>query len=803
MFKTSWRFFVRAALQHRTYTVLNVLGLSIGLAVTLLVVMYLKTELTYDEHHVHKERIYRLSSLFYFENKTNHFAPSGIGLAPILQEHTDAIQDYVRLGRAGENVVLKTGTQAFYDDQVFYADTSYFRIFPTPFLQGDPRTAFNGPNQIVLTQSLATRLYGTENPMGRVVQTNNNHFVVTGVIEDLPVNSHIRFSALLSAFLEPIPEEELENSLWMASIHTYIRLKEGRTLSEVHEAFDVVHDKYMTNVARALESDYDIRPEPLTQIHYGSKADFDLPRGRKEYLYVFAGVGLLILALAMINYMNLATARAGGRAKEIGVRKVLGSTRRDLIIQLLIESTFLAFFALLLAVVIVEVIVQLPAFVDLFQMELSVNVLAEPWLVIFGALVTVVVGVLSGLYPALYLSKIPISESLKGGFKSGARSLRFRRFLVGLQFTISISVVALALLMGSQMDYMSKRYLGFNKEDVVLVPVQDTALQREMPTMLNELRSLPDVIAVSKAQSVPGGGIGRLLITTNENSSRGNQRVGVDFVKVDESYFDVMEMEFLEGTTFQTEEHEEFYTTVVVNRELVDYYGWTDPIGKVLEWGIQDDGVSPYIAKVVGVIRNVNLSSLHNQIKPMIFFYDGSGMGTIHIRVNSENLKVALANIEEVWNNNNVGRPFEFSFLDQSLSELYTEDRRQTTLISTFTLITILISCLGLLGLTSYTTQKRYKEIGVRKVLGATVRQIVHLLFADVAKLVGLAVIISIPLSYAVYHSWVSNFAYFAPLHWYVFLFTGIIASLIAYVIVSLHSLRAAKASPVDSLKHE
>ncbi|NVK27636.1 MAG: ABC transporter permease [Flavobacteriia bacterium] len=803
MFNTSWRFFIRAILQHRTYTLLNVLGLAIGLAVTLLVVLFLRSELTYDKHNPDHERIYRLTSLLYLENKVDHFAPTSVGLAPLLMEETDAIQDYVRIGSAGENILLKAGRQSFYEDGIFYSDTTYFDLFPAEFILGSKETAFEKERSMVLTQSLAKAIFGDENPLGKTLRTNNSRFVVSAVIADLPENSHIKFKALLPAFPETFTRDELIKSLWVASMYTYLRLKPGREVREVNEAFNVLHDKYMVSLARAINTDYDIKPEPLAEIHYNSTAEYDLPRGKDEYLMVFSGIGLLILALAMINYMNLATARASGRAKEIGVRKVLGSTRRDLIWQLLIESVSLTIIALFLSVILVEIIIQIPYFQDLIQKELSLDLLAEPWLIYFGILTTLIVGVLAGLYPALYLSKIPAASALKGSFKAGNKSKQLRKFLVGIQFTISISVVVLALLMTGQMQYMSDRYLGFNKEDLVIVPIQDTSLQGEIPQMLKDLREKPHVIAASYAQASPGGRVGRMVMSEITQHEEEAQREAVDYLKVGDGYFETMEIDFVVGGTFQSARHIDTMETVVVNEQLVEHYGWDEPIGQRLVWGVSESGRPSQMAEVVGVIRDYNIMSLHNEIKPMVIFNENDGHGLLHIRVDSEHLKTALAEIESVWNSNDVDRDFEFSFLDKTLAELYQDDRRQTRLITTFTLITILISSLGLLGLTSYTSQQRYKEIGVRKVLGATVRQIVSLLFKDIAALVAIAVIISVPLSYLAYHNWVKNFAFLAPMHWYLFFVTGIFAVIISYTIVSLHSLRAARTNPVKSLKYE
>ncbi|KAB2816900.1 FtsX-like permease family protein [Phaeocystidibacter marisrubri] len=803
MFNTSWRFFIRSVMQHRSYTLLNVLGLAVGLAVTLLVVLFLRNELTYDTRHPESDRIYRLTSYFYFETENHHYAPTGLGLAPLMQGESDAIEAYVRVGNAGKNVLLKHGQDAFYEDAVFYADSTYFDFFPSTFIYGDASDALRGENSLVLTQSLATSIFGDVNPVGEVLRTNSNRFVVTGVIEDLPQNEHIQFKALLPAFTEQLSQEDLVRTLWAASTFTYIRLKEGVGPSEINRAFREVHQKYMVDVASVINSDYDIIVEPLEEVHYGSKAEFDLPKGKLSYLFVFGGVGLLILALAMINYMNLATARASKRAKEIGVRKVLGSTRRDLIWQLLIESVTLTFVGLFLAVILVELLLQSEVLIVLMQKNISINVIDQPKFLWWGVITALVVGILSGIYPALYLSRIEVAESLKSAFKAGKSSVQMRRFLVGLQFTFSISVVVLAVFMTRQMSYMSDRYLGFNSEDIVLVPVQDTALREVVPEMIEELREQPHVLSVSSARNVPGDIIGRVLMHALNPQKVQATREAMDIMHVGEGYFHTMELEFLQGSSYTAVMDEDSVFQVVVNESLVEYFGWDDPIGEQLEWGLQENGRAYYTARIIGVVNDFNTSSLHSPVNPLVMFLDEEQRGTLHLRVDSENMKSAIASIEKVWNQHSISRPFEFSFLDEDLDMLYREDQRQSTLISMLTLVTILISTLGLLGLASYTIQQRYKEIGIRKVLGASVRQIVNLLFRDVAAMVALAVLISIPISYAVFQSWVSNFAYVTPVQWFVFVVIGLIAVIFSYVVVSLHSLKAARTNPVKSLKYE
>lgn len=803
MYKAAWRFFIRGALAHRSYALLNVLGLAVGLAVTLLVILYLKTELTYDSHVPQNDRVYRLTSQFYFDREYHHFAPTGVGLGPLMMEESDDIETYVRIGSAGKNVLLSRGDESYYEDLIFYADSNYFEIFPATFLEGDPNTALSQSNGMVLTQSLAQRIFKGEPAMGQWLRTNNNRFMVTGIIEDLPQNAHVQFKALLPAFVSDMSREEVIRSLWAASTFTYVKVKPEAGQEELFTAFRRVYATHMADVAEVIQSDYTIIIEPLRDVHYKSLARFDLPQGQTEYLYVFTGVGLLILALAIINYMNLTTARASSRAKEIALRKVMGSTRRDVVLQLLVESILFTALALLVSVVMVELALRSEYLHKLIQKQLYLDVLLEPTMFLAAFAAVILVGIIAGIYPALYLSRVKVISALKGVFKVGPRSVRLRNFLVGLQFTFSISVVVLAVLMNRQMDFLGDQYLGFNKEDIVLIPVQDTSLQASFPRLIAEVSKQKHVVSVSSAEAVVGQNIPRMLMMAQSSALRSNVREAIDFMNVGVDYFTTMEIDFLLGGTFQTERHTDTSQTVVVNRALVDYYGWENPIGQVLEWGLRESGHSTYTGTVVGVVDNFNASSLHHEVEPMILFYDKGMLGTLHVRVDSRHLKSALAELEEVWDQFETGRSFEFSFLDLDLDNLYSEDDRQARLIFLLTFVTILISTMGLLGLSSFTTQRRYREIGIRKVLGASVANIVSLLFKDIALLVALGVLISIPLSWSVFRIWTDHFAYSAPIEHFVFLTIGLGAVLFSYVVVSFHSIRASRVNPVEVIKYE
>lgn len=797
------KFAIRSLLKNKTYTILNVVGLAIGLAVSIIIFMYLQSELTYDKHIANYKEIYRVHSEFLINDERENFATSGMTMGPMLQDEFDYIEGYTRLFHIDYNVLFKYREKRIYENQVAVADSQFFRVFQIPFLQGDPDTALLHPRQMVVTKSFANRYFEDgEDALGKIISTNNFDYTVTGVIPDFPANSHHRFEAVISAFHEELTEEEMLNNLWNANTYTFLRLNKHSEGKRVEDDFAGFYQKYMQQAGENFGGAVNIYLERLDKIHFGPTLQYDQPLGNRTYLYAFAGIGLLILMLACINYINMATARGMRRVKEAGLRKIMGSSAGGIRQMIFAESFALSLFSLFIAFALVELVLELTPFNQIMVKDLALDFERFPILWWLPLLLALLVGFFSGLYPALTLARVPAVAAIQRGFRINFRSNLLRKSLVGFQFCVSVAVVITALLMYRQMDYIRQKDLGFNKEDIVMVPVQDTVILNQIPRIREELDRSPYILASSMAWSVPGGTMARTLMNIELEDGEYKKDV-VDNMHVGLGYFETMEIAIHRGRDFLPQDTAEANMGVIVNESFVDEMDWEEPIGKIIRWGFDEEGRQLFEARVVGVSSDFNSHSLHDPIIPTIIFPQSADKGTLHVRIDSEHLMAALNDLEAVFAEMGGESPFRFSFLNKELMQLYQDEHRQSRLILYLTILAIFISFLGLTGLASFTTSQRTREIGVRKVLGADIRQMVQLIFRDMLRLVLVSVVLAIPLAYFLIRGWLSGFAYSARLDPMIFAVSALVAVAAAYLIVTYHSVKVARSSPVDTLKWE
>ena len=804
MLKSYLKYYLRIFSRHRVYTFLNGLGLAIGLSLSLIILLYLQSDLTYDQHYPDHDRIYRISSVFEVNGESYHTAGSGIGMAPMLSGDLEGIRSSTRIGQVGKNVMIRYEGQTFFEDDIFFSDSDYFKVFQTPFIHGSPDSSLTDPHSMVVTKSFAKRVFNQENPIGERVSTSNNYFVVTGVVEDLPHNSHIRFQALLPAFTGTTDRRDLEISLWSASVYTFVRMKPGYSKDYLLAEFPGFYDRYMRRIGESLETGYTIFPERLDRIHMFSKATFDLPHGNSTYLIAFAGIGLLILTMAIINYVNMSTARAQDRVKEAGIRMALGSSRNNLILHFLGESLLLTFLSFALALIFTELLLSSNSFADLVTKDLRLDFLHNPLLIWGGLGLTLIVGLAAGIYPAWFLSTVNPIYALKGSLPPNRKRGFLRGGLVTFQLVISIAVVVVSFLMGKQMDFLSDKYLGFNKEEVVVIPMMDTTLIPRFPAFKQGLKGEPDILAIATTNSLPGDQVGKRMVKIPTGT--GSLREIINFMIIGDGFLNALEIPLLEGKTFEQIDPNGLDTgVVIVNEAFVKHAGWTHPIGKILQFGEDEENedMDPQRVVVIGVCGDFNANSLHEPIQPLMLMPQEKPLGQMLVRIDPDHQQRAFSSIEEHWTLLDPEKPFEVTFLSDHLREIYEEDRKQSDLMSWLMIITIAIACLGLLGLASFTTRQRTREIGVRKVLGASQLQIVWLVFKEVSQLVLTAVLFAFPLAYLLFIGWQRNFAYLAPIGWGVFIFTGLLALMMAYLVVSYHAVRAARSSPIKALRYE
>ncbi len=799
------KFAIRSLLKNKTYTVLNIIGLAIGLAVSIIIFLYLRSELSYDTNVPNHKRIYRVQSDYKLNDEKERFAGTSLGLGPLLKEEYGYIDNYTRLHHIDVNVLFKHRDRRFYEENIVIADSNFFEVFELPFVFGNAEDALSKPQRIVVTRTFAERYFDNENPIGKVVSTNNHDYTVTGMIEDLPANTHHKFDAVLShgLFFEPLSREKQTQNLWYTNIYTFLEIDNPANVERLYSDFDSFYDKYMQAVGENFGGYYRIFLTPLGQIHFGEKLQYDQAGGDKAYLYAFAAIGILILVLACINYVNMATARGMRRVKEAGLRKILGSSKAEIRLLIFSESLVLSIMSLLLAFSLVELVLELTPFNEVLKKDLALDFWRFPalWWLPLGLALTV--GFVSGWYPAIALGKVPGLAAIQGGYNAGKQSVRLRRFLVGFQFCVSVAVVITALGMYRQMDYVSNKDLGFNKEDVLLIPIQDTVLARKIPEVVDDLKRSRYVLAASTAQSVPGGNMDRAPLSIETEDKGVFLRDVVDIMMVGLNYFETMEIDIVEGREFVETDTDGEEKALVVNKQMSRAMGWDNPIGKKLRWGFDESGNELFEGVVVGVSENFNSHSLHQPIEPTVIFLQEKNIGTMHIRLDSENLMAALTDVEKIWGKADPKNPFQFSFLNKDLMNLYEEEQRQSRLILYLTYLAIFISFLGLTGLASFTTSMRTREIGIRKVLGADVLQMVNLIFRDMLKLIVVSVLLAVPFAYLLIRIWLSGFAYSASLDPFIFAFSAALAVLLAYLIVSYHSLRVARSNPVNTLKYE
>ncbi|MGD1895233.1 MAG: ABC transporter permease [Cyclobacteriaceae bacterium] len=820
MLRTYFKFAIRTFWKDKFYTLLNIIGLAIGIAVSIIILLYLQNDLTYDKHHVKHEQIYRLVTNVKGPGVEFHTAGAAREVAPMLAEDFPEVLTFTRLDEMGRTLVTvpgdvsKQGEESMYNEEEWgRADSTIFNVFTHPFLDGNPVTALKEKNSVVLTETLARKYFGEEEALGKtlLLYEEKENFTVTGVIEDLPDNSHMKFDALIS-FIEPrewaMQDGEFNSeAIWNPDVFTYLLFPEGYDTAEFFEKLPPFHDKYIKPFGDQVSSELWFYLEPLADVHFTSQQGGDEPQGNIAYVYAFGGIGLFILLLACINYMNLATARSGNRMKEIGMRKVMGSSRRALVLSFLGESVLLSVLALLIALALVAIVLYATPFNDLVEKDLSLNLLDNPTLMIGALSISLLMGIVSGLYPAFYLPAISTVQSMKGAFKSSSSGIVLRKTLVILQFTISIAVVICTLLMQDQISYVRNQELGFNREHLMLVPLQDTLVRNQLPYIKNELEQYSGVMGTTVSYNVPGLWVGNSVFQVEIDSNLTTQSFRTFFVG--DNYLETMDISLLAGRDF----HENLAgdtdgKSFIINEAAARELGWYNPNqeGAKLEDALNSRLKffhGEELGNVVGIVQDFNVSSLHNAIEPTIIIPANEPGGVFYARLKGENLPQTMDFIEERWATYDPNHPFEYRFLDESFDELYRADEQQSSLISVLSGICLFISLLGVLGLSAFTAEQRTKEVGVRKVLGASVSQIVYLLFKDVMLLVVVASLIAAPIAYWLMDRWLQDFAYRTDINMLLFVLASVAALVIAFATMSFHSVKAARRNPVVSLRYE
>ncbi|MEM7372595.1 MAG: ABC transporter permease [Bacteroidota bacterium] len=779
------------------YTFLNIMGLAIGIAASLFILLYVRYELSYDQYHTKADRIYRISSDIREPDNAFKWSVTQNPLGRQLKQDYEEVEEYVRLNGMGKTL-FRLGDDQFFIEKVFIADSTIFDVFTFDFVMGDPSTALNQPNAMVLSETEARRFFGESDPIGKLLQTTRpDPYMITGVYRDMPTNSHLIAEALISARSFG-PDNNNPGAWGSFNLYTYVLLREGADPASFASKLPDVIEKFVAVIFDQFGITIEYKLLPLTDIHLTSDfAGEPEPTGTMTYIYIFLAVGFFLLLIASINYMNLATARSARRALEVGLRKVLGSHRSHLIAQFLAESMLLTLGALLVSILLL--VISIPFLNELFDLHLQTSSLIQPSVIVSILGIVLLVGFVGGSYPAFYLSRFMPVTVLKGKLSSAGSNTSLRRILVITQFVITIFMLIGTGVIYDQLQYVRSKDLGFDKEHVLTFSVNGNQFQK-WDVLYSELSNTSDVVSVGISSTTPGNGYSKQLM--NVETNEGMEQYGVDNYSVDFDFFPTMGIKVVEGRNFSREFSTDSTQAVMVNEAFVRRLGWDDPIGKKVQLSANDTLPFYY---VIGVVEDFHQQSLYNEIAALLFaprFGQFSGR-IVHVRLNGGKIKQAIAEIETKWRSVFPTTPFEYRFVDERFQMQYEEDERRGRIFLAFSFLTIFITCLGLLGLTSFTVEQRRKEISVRRVVGAETRDILYLLTKHFAILVAIAAIPAFAAGWFVMREWLESFAYHADMNYLLYIGAFLGTMLITLLTTGYHALKAAKADPVHALKYE
>ncbi len=807
MFKNYLHIALRNMKKYKAFSFINIIGLAVGTACCILIFLYVKDELSYDKFNLKADQTYRIYLQGRIHNSELSTATSPAPMGTAMLNNIPEVENYTRVRNFGFPV-MRYKDKAFSEEKFYWADSTFFQVFTVQFIEGNPNTALTKPKSVVITKAMAKKYFGNEDPMGKILNADHRRdYMVTGVVKGFPRNSHFHFDfiASLSTY------EDSKNPFWLSNnYYTYIVLHKG---ADLHKVFNEMKDMVKNFVGPQIKAaagvsleqfestgnKYGYNLQPLTSIHLHSHLDYEIePNSDISYVYIFSAIAIAILLIASINFMNLSTARSERRAKEVGIRKALGSNRPQLIRQFIAESILMSILSVFIAIGIVELLV--PLFNDLSGKQMNLNLLnnisSVPVLLGFG----LVVGIMAGVYPAFYLSSFDPAHILKSDTRKGSRKSLLRSGLVIFQFAVSIILFIGTFIIHDQLSYIQNKNLGFNKEQIVVINKTDD-IGKQIESFKLELANNPKVVSVSNTTAIPGKQGGDSAYKLEGSSA--NKSLDLRVMVCDYNFFKTYGINMAEGRFF-SREHPSDTMAVVINQATAKNLGVANPIGmNLVQLGRTADQSIKY--KIIGVVKDFNYESLHQKIRPMVIhlFRNGNFGRFVSVRITAGDYQSTITSLEKTWKKFADDQAFEYNFFDQDWEHLYFAEQRTSKVSIVFSVLAIFIACLGLLGLVAFITEQRTKEIGIRKVLGASVSEIFMLLSKEFTKWVLIANIIAWPLAYYTMNNWLSNFAYRVSITPLVFLYSGIISLIIAIGTVSTHAIKAARSNPVKSLRYE
>jgi len=788
---------LRNLFRQKGFAIINILGLTIGLTVSALIILYIVHELGYDRFHDNAERIYRVAIHGEISGQELNVAVSSPPFGPALVNDYPEVVDYTRLNPP-HNSLFAFGDEKYYEDDILFADSSFFQIFTIPFIFGDPETALEVPRSIVLTESVATKYFGEEYPVGKVLRYNDQaDLTVTGVCEDYPDNSHFTFQALIS-FSTMV---EFQGEEWMSTwgnfaMYNYIMLDEQANLESLNAKMPDFFMKYMSEEIQEADISFEIDLQPVTSIHLHSDLMAEIGSNSDiRYIYILTAITLFILILASINFMNLSTAKSANRAREVGIRKVVGSTRQNLVRQFIGESVIISLISLFITFFLIELI--LPAFNDITGKDLDMQYILDWQLTLGFILLAIVVGIFAGSYPAFYLSAFNPIRVLQGRLKAGSSNSLLRNALVFIQFTVSITLIIGTVVIYRQLTFMMEKDLGFEPSNVIVIHLRNEETRNKGQVIKEKFLAYPNVLSASLTSGLPAG---QLSGTGYFPEGYGDKDPWLIYgFSVDQDFIEsTMKMRIIDGRNFSTEFTTDS-TAVLINEVLLKKLAWDDPIGKI----IHSDRTTPTPYRIIGVMRDFHMQSLHQQINPIMLRFMGGQPNYLLIKLLSDSTPLTLLALEAAWEEINPDIPFDYQFLNERIDQFYAYEKKMGNIFVYFTAFALFIAALGLYGLATFISEQRTKEIGIRKAMGSSISKISYILSRDFAKPVLLANLVAWPAAWFAINKWLQNFSFRTDLALWIFPAAALITLLLALITVNIQTIRAASANPVNSLRYE
>lgn len=800
MLRNHLKIIFRNLRRHKIFSLINILGLAVGMSACLMILLFIHYEINFDGFHTEKANVYRLCEVQSWDGIIpQKVALSMYPMGPSLSNDYPEVEDFARIF-TWDDIPLIHEDKKVYVDKFYWADSAFMDIFSFPMIAGDAETALDAPNTMVVTETTAKKLFGELDVIGKQIQVAGDDTfacTITGVMEDTPDASHLQFDGLLS--LNTLRGEDNDRMMerwgnnWLV---TYLRITPGTDIEALEAKFPDFLTTYMGDDAT---DGYQLFLQSLAEVHLGSTdITHDYQNAKKfdgSYISIFLILALFVLLIAAINFMNLSTARAAKRAKEVGIRKTIGATRSQLARQFLAESVMFSLFAFVLAMAITAMVI--PFLNTLSLREMSFTTLMQP--TYFASILGIVmlVGVLAGTYPAFFLASFNPIKSLKGTLFFRRKKLSLQNILVVSQFAIATALIIGTILVGRQLSFMTDRDPGFQREQVVLLPMNQT-INQNYEVLKDKLRAFPDVVDVTASRQRLGSNIHQTGIWV-QGEDTAQSSLAISHLNVDYNYFDLYEMELLDGRFFDESYATDSSTAFVINETLAKKIGWDDPVGKNIKFGRNEEW-----SKVVGLVKDFNYNTYHHGVNPLALSVQPHwGFSEISVKITAGSAERVLPQLETAWRSIDAERPYSYDFLDEHFEELYRADTQVNQVVSIITILAIVVACLGLFGLISFEAERRTKELGIRKVLGASANQLIYLFGKNVAILVLIAFAIAAPAAWWFMSGWLENFTFRISLGWDVFVLAGVSALLIALVTISMRAYKASIANPVESLRDE